>query len=212
MRELVTIGDLHAARPAARSRARRRSMGYVELGVTNPNFVAPTSAQVSASAGQPLINAAAALAAYMATSGTPSEHVSDPTVLAFQQAWNADPVSQINGSSSQLSDDGGYGPNTQAALASFGAYAVPAVNSGAAPVVTPPTPSPPLPSPAPGPAPSPAAGGSSDLLPLLGLGAAVAFGVWLLFFRKKKRGSRRAPAHSTSLVLRSNPRRRRAFA
>jgi peptidoglycan hydrolase-like protein with peptidoglycan-binding domain len=184
-------------------------MGWVEMGVTNPNFVAPSPSQVSAAGpGQPLIDAAQALAASMATGGTPSEHVSDPSVLAFQQAWNADPVSNINGSSSQLSDDGAYGPNTQAALASFGAYTVPAVNSGTAPVITPPvTPSPsPVAPVVPGTTPAK----SSDLVPLLAIAAAVAAAAYLLFFRKKRRRS--SSKHSTSLVLRSNPRRRRAFA
>jgi LPXTG-motif cell wall-anchored protein len=209
MRELVTIGDLHAARPAARSRARRRSMGFVEMGVTNPNFVAPSDAQMSASPpGSALVNAASALAAYMATSGTPSEHVNDPMVLAFQQAWNADPVSNLNGASSQLSDDGGYGPNTQAALSAFGAYAVPAVNSGASPVVTPPSPSPVAPV-VPGTSPAaPSTAAKSDLLPILAIVGVAGLAAWLLFFRKKKRGSSRRSSSTSMVLVKSNPRRR----
>jgi hypothetical protein len=207
MRELMTIGDLGAARPAARSRARRRmTMGFVDaIGVTNPNFLAPTNAQMGI-ANQPLLDAADALAAYFATHGVPSEHTSDPQVLAFQQAWNDDPVSGINAAASQLSDDGAYGPNTRAALNAFGLYQDFPVNSGAGPAPPPPapapSPSPPLVVPRPV---TPATTEGKSALPLLLVLGAVGLGAWLLFFRKKKRGGG-GSRHTRALITVKNPR------
>lgn len=100
------------------------------LGATNPSFVAPTVAQVQANPpGDALANAAVAMLNDFEQNGVPSEHVSDSFVVAFQQAWNADPLGQANGENGQLQVDGGYGPNSHDALASI-AGSAPAVNTG----------------------------------------------------------------------------------
>ena len=106
------------------------------LGVTNPSFIAPSADQVAAN--QPGANLAAltqALLAYFNSSGVPSEHVNDPNVMAWQEGWNADPISQVNGANSALSEDGGYGPNSALALASINGGNAPGINTTGAPVV-----------------------------------------------------------------------------
>jgi hypothetical protein len=208
MRQLSTIGDLAAARPAARSRSRRASMGAVHasMGQTNTAFAPPTPGQVSTNPpGDTLSSAANSLLIYIQQHGTPSIHEDNQTVLQFQTAWNADPLSDSNGANSQLSEDGGYGPNTHAALASIAGTA-PAVNPGTTPAVTPP-----IPAPVPGPAPvpplviphplvTPAHATTSHTGMWLLLGAAAVAAYFLL--RKKKRGG-------GSVIVKTNPRRRR---
>jgi len=112
--------------------------GEGTLGATNPSFIAPTAAQVQATPpGDALSNAGVALLTAFEANGVPSEHISDPSTLAFQNAWNADPLSQVNGANGALSVDGGYGPNVHDALASIAGGTAPAVNTGgggAAPV------------------------------------------------------------------------------
>lgn len=115
------------------------------LGQTNPNFQAPSAAQVAATPpGDTLSSAAVDLAKEIQTNGVPDEHTSNQAVLTFQTAWNNDPLSQVNGANSQLSEDGDYGPNTAAAYASI---------AGSAPPVNP--------SPAPTPTPTPSGGGQT---------------------------------------------------
>lgn len=114
------------------------------LGATNPSFAAPSAAQVAANPpGQPLSDAGVALLTDFGANGVPSEHASDPLVIAFQNAWNADPLSQVNGSNGTLDVDGGYGPNVHDALASIAGGSAPPVNTGPAPAPSPtPTPTP----------------------------------------------------------------------
>lgn len=107
--------------------------GEGTLGATNPSFAPPTPAQVAATPpGDALSNAGVALLTAFEANGVPSEHISDPSTLAFQQAWNADPLSQVNGANGSLADDGGYGPNVHDALASIAGGTAPAVNTGGA--------------------------------------------------------------------------------
>jgi hypothetical protein len=81
------------------------------LGATNPSFVAPTAAQVAANPpGDALANAAVAMLTDFENNGVPSEHISAPSVVAMQTAWNADPLGQANSANGQLQVDGGYGP------------------------------------------------------------------------------------------------------
>lgn len=101
------------------------------LGATNPSFLAPTAAQVAATPpGDALANAAVAMLSDFENNGVPSEHISAPSVVAYQTAWNADPLGQANGANGQLQVDGGYGPNVAAALASIDGGTAPPVNSG----------------------------------------------------------------------------------
>lgn len=103
------------------------------LGRVNPNFQAPSAAQVAANPpGDTLASAADDLLTQIAANGVPNEHVADQAVLTFQTAWNNDPLSQVNGSNSQLTEDGDYGPNIAAAIASIGGSAPP-VNPAPAP-------------------------------------------------------------------------------
>lgn len=176
-----------------RSRARRRAMAMgavYSMGQTNADFVAPTAAQVQATPpGTALSNAAVAMLSLFSSSGIPSEHTSNPTVLAFQKAWNADPLSQINGANGQLSEDGGYGANSQAALDAI-ANGAPAVNTG------------PAPAPAPQNMPTTVITGSTGPNWLLWGGvAAAAVGLWLLFRKRRPRVS--------SVTVRGNCGRRR---
>lgn len=115
------------------------------LGQTNPNFVPATAAQVQANPpGAALANAAVALLTAFSSGGVPSEHAYSQPVYDFQFAYNDDVVGQVNGSAGFLSEDGGYGPNTQAALSAIaGGTPAPAVNPAPAPSgTTPPTPTP----------------------------------------------------------------------
>jgi len=205
MRELVTIGDLYA-RPLSRDRMRRRqAMGRFsgpsgwDIGQTNPSFAPGAD---SSSGGQELQDAAIALLDYLDANGVPSEHTSDPNVLAFQTAWNADPAN--GAASAKLSADGDYGANTHDALAAMVGAVAPPVNTGAGPA--------PGPAPAPGPSPAPIVPASTTTGSHLGLFlllGAVALGGWLLM-RKKKRGGGGGHRSSRPLVeVRQNPRRRR---
>jgi hypothetical protein len=179
---------------------------YRGIGTTNPSFVAPTPGQIATNPpGDTLASAANSLLIYIQANGTPSEHEDNQTVLQFQTSWNNDPLSNANGENSQLSEDGGYGPNTHAALASIAGTA-PAVNTGPAPAVTPP-----IPPPAPGPAPVPPLVLPTPH-PLTSPTAASHTGMWLLLaaagvaayflLRKKKRST-------GSVIVKTNPRRRR---
>ena len=104
--------------------------GGGSLGATNPSFVAPTAAQVQATPpGDALANAAVAMLSDFSANGVPSEHISAPSVVAMQTAWNADPLGQLNGANGQLQIDGGYGPNVAAALASIDGGTAPPVNT-----------------------------------------------------------------------------------
>lgn len=189
MRELVTIGDLRSAGPAMRSRVRRVS--YLRsIGQTNPGFAPGVT---SSSAGSTLQDAATSLLNYLDSNGVPSEHVSDPNVVAFQTDWNADPGNAA--ASAQLSVDGGYGPNVHDALNAIVGGIAPNVNTGAAPVPSKPGGTTPTPT-APGTTPSSGMSGMGILLLL-----AAAAGVGYLAFGRKKR--------STSIIVRRNPRRRR---
>jgi hypothetical protein len=190
-RELVTIGDLRAAGPAARSRARRADylrMIPRSIGATNTAFAPGVTPDTASGALQ---DDAVSLLNYLDTHGVPSEHVNDPNVEAFQTAWNADPGNA--GGNAKLSVDGGYGPNTHDALNAVVGGTAPNVNTGSgpaphAPAVTP--------TPTPGTTPHMSGGGM-----LLLLGAALVGG-YLLFGRKK--GAR------ASVIIHKNPRRRAA--
>lgn len=211
MRDLVTIGDLYAARPLSRDRARRRSaLGRLSrpsgwsIGQTNPNFAPGAD---SSSGGQELQQAAIDLLDYLDANGVPSEHASDQHVEDFQIVWNADPAN--GAASAKLATDGDYGQNTHDALAAMVGAVAPPVNTGAAP----PSPSPaPAPSPSPGPSPAPIVPAhtttTTSHLGLLLLLGALGVGAWLLM-RKKKRARGGGSRHSSPLVeVRSNPRRR----
>lgn len=127
----------------------------VRIGQTNVNFQAPSSDQVANQPpGNVLAAAAQSLLNYFQSSGVPSEHTNNSQVMAFQTAWNGDPLSDINGSNSNLSQDGGYGPNTMAALASINGGSAPPVNTGPA--------GPPGPVGPPGPAPIPGGGSTTN--------------------------------------------------
>lgn len=113
------------------------------LGQTNPNFVVATPAQVAANPpSDALGNAAVALLTYMASHGVPNEHVYSQPVYDFQFAYNDDPLGQANGAAGFLSEDGGYGPNTRAALGAIAGQSGPAVNPAPAPPGPTPTPTP----------------------------------------------------------------------
>jgi hypothetical protein len=196
MRELVTIGDLRTVGPAVRSRANRlRYLNVIPMrgmGSTNPSFVPGANSDTG---GAELQDAGIALLNYLDTNGVPSEHVSDPNVVAFQTAWNADAANA--GNNQKLSVDGGYGPNVHDALAAMVGAVAPPVNTGNAPVpsqpggTTPATPgAPPLPL-------AQAGMGGGGVLLFLALALA---GGFVLFGSKKQR---------TSVTVRRNPRRRR---
>ena len=173
------------------------------LGATLASFVAPTAAQVAANPpGQALADAANAVLIEFAASGVPSEHVNDAKVLAFQTAWNANPIGQLNGGNSQLSVDGSYGANTHDALASLTAGAgAPAVNAAAA--GTTPVPTPAAPALIPVPAPTPAAttttaqASSTSAAPAIILGTLVVGSLVAVGFAAKKPLKAMRHAHYT---------------
>ena len=112
----ITIGSLHGTTNRLRAR-RLASVHPLFLGATNPNFIAPSAADVTANPiSDNLSNAAYALQNYLDGNGIPSEHDSVQVVGAFQAQWNADAISNSHGASSKLSVDAGYGDNTAAAL------------------------------------------------------------------------------------------------
>lgn len=193
-RTLYTIGLL----PRTVSRYSRRMAG---IGATNPNFAVPDDATVQAQAGSDLQNAAMVLLNALELS-VPSMHASDPNVLAFQNAWNADPVSSLvaNG---KLDVDGGYGPNVQTALNTLVGGIAPTPNLGTTPaapsgVTTLPT------IVVPGQVPS---SGGSDLGLILLIGGAAALGIYLL---TRKRGGGGHRASKPLVSIKTNPRRRRS--
>jgi LPXTG-motif cell wall-anchored protein len=150
----------------------------------------------SATAGGALQDAAAALLNYLDTHGVPSEHDSDPQVLAYQRVWNADPAN----ASDPLGLDGGYGPLTQGTLNVLTGGIAPAVNTGQGPA---PSPAPP------GVLVVPASGGSDMGWLLIAGGAGLL--AYLLFFRKKKHHGHHARPGAL-VEVKTNPRRRRARA
>jgi hypothetical protein len=180
-RQLVTIGDLRAARPLTRDRLRRQAR-------TLGSATASTGSEALQDAALAFINA-------LDVGGVPLESTVDPNVRAFQQAWNADPAN----AGDQLAVDGKYGPLTQGALNVMTGVAPP-VNYGGAPPAPAPSPTPP------GVLVTPAGGGGESTAFWLAL-AAVAVGGYLIFFRKRKKGATHHH-HGTTLEVKSNPRRR----
>jgi hypothetical protein len=201
MRELTTIGNLASMRRMER-RARLLPMrGIGWMGATNPNYVPPTLAQVDAEPPGPALSAAnVAMLEHFQTAGVPSEHTSDPFVLAFQQAYNADPASWAK--ASPLGDDGGYGSNTNTASNALvdytGGGVVPPVNAGASPVA----PQPVIVSPASSNVTVNTMAVPSWVKWTLGLAVAggLAYGAARLM-KKRRRGRRRRASSSTTLVL-----------
>jgi hypothetical protein len=203
MRELVTIGSLHNLRTmralerSARLAPMRRLSG---LGQTNPNYVAPSLTEVDAEPpGAALTAANVAMLNHFAADGVPSEHTSDPFVLAFQQAYNKDPATWA-ARRMKLGEDGGFGDNTHDASAALvdytGGGAVPPVNSGASPA--------PSVAPAVTPAVTPPASSPSPWPWVLGIGAAaaVAYAVHRAMKRRRTRRTGRARAlPSRAIVL-----------
>lgn len=209
MRELTTIGSLRTMRTIERSSrlVSLRGMGW--MGATDPGYVAPTAAQIDAELpGDALSAATLAMLEHFQTAGVPSMHVSDPFVLAFQQAYNKDPASWAQ--AHKLGIDGGYGPNVRDAADALAlatgavgvALIVPPVNTGAAPVV---------PSTVIVTRPSKSTttttttttetGLSTGAKWLLGIAAALALGWGASRMMKKRRGRRRASRPSTAIVL-----------
>ena len=161
----------------------------------------------STPAGDAAQNAALDLLNHFDSSGGATLiHTSDPTVMAFQSAWNGDGVASRYGT---LAEDGDYGPLTRTALAAIVGDVASAVNYGGAPPpspappaptpVTPPAPAPPHPLVTPTPAPSGSGEGGMAVVLLLGVAGIAAY---FLFFRKKKGGK-------TMIHLKTNPRGRR---
>ena len=208
MRELTTIGSLQSLRRADRGARMMtyRGMGWMGwIGQTNPNYVPPTDAELDAHPpGTELSNATVAMLEHFQTAGVPSEHDSDPFVLAFQQAYNRDPAPWA-AATMKLGEDGGFGQNSHDAAAALVVYmgggAVPAVNASAAPVA--PTPNAPAPS-TPGVTVLPQqtiVGHEPIATWKIALGvaaaAAAAYGVARMMKKKRRRGRRR----STAIVL-----------
>jgi hypothetical protein len=202
MRELTTIGNLRAMRTLDRSARLMPLRGMGWMGATNPNFFPPSAAQVDASPpGSALTAATVAMLQHFAQSGVPSEHATtaDPFVLAFQQMYNED---SLTASLPKLSEDGAFGPNVHDAAAALvdvtGGGSVPAVNTGAAPVVvvppsTPATPATPL---------ATTTKASHVVLWLLAIAAAVGVAYGAHRMMKKRRTRRRAAAlPSRAIVL-----------
>lgn len=153
-------------------------------------------------AGSALSTAAANLLNYLDANGVPSEHINDPQVNAYQQAWNADPAN----SADQLSVDGGYGPETQGTLNVLTGGIAPAVNTGP-PGTTPVSPTPVTPTPV---TPAPVTPAKTDSeVGFWILLAAVGVGAYLLLRKKKGKTVHHHHPASAAIELRSNPRRRR---
>ena len=185
-RQLVTIGDLTAARPLGRTRQRRQAM----IGLVQGPY--GMGAATSATAGEALQDAAMALLNKFDAQGVTPMGTADATVGDFQTAWNADPAN----ASDQLADDSDYGPLTQGALNAIVGVA-PAVNYGGN--ITP--------GPSPTPGTTPATTGGSSHLGLWLLLAAAGVGAYLLMRKKRRSGGGRRRAAPT-IEVRTNPRRR----
>jgi hypothetical protein len=144
------------------------------MGATNPNWVAPTAAQLATTPpGDALSNAVVAFLSYVETSGVPDEHTYNAQVAAIQSAYDSDPLAQVTG---PIDVDGGYGPNTQALVQALSGSS-PAINAAAV-----------------------AAGGvpqtttsstTGSSLGMFVLVAAIAGGAYLVFGRKKRQNPRR---------------------
>ena len=205
MRELRTIGAVGSPRAARAVRARSMhglslvpTMGSVDIGATNPSFQAPSTDQVQANPpGDALANAANALLIYMNSNGVPPESSYNAQVAAFQTAWNADPLGQVNGTNGTLQVDGGYGPNVQAALSSLSGGQSPAVNTSSSGNVASDVPL------------ASVAGGSSIPWGYIAIAAALGLAAYLYVHRRRKGSGARRRSGST-VEVRSNPRRRRA--
>lgn len=197
---------------AGRYARRVASMGAVSaMGQTESNFIAPTRAQFDANPpGAELAGATVAMLQHFARDGVPSEHAKDAFVLAFQQAYNKDPLRAATGSPVGLAEDGGFGDNSHA-VAEVLAYktpslVVPDVNTSNATMLpaidvpgtlpkkaTPATPAKPA--------------GESNVWPwVLGIGGA-AIVMWFLT-RKKRRGATHARATAPTVLVHANPLRR----
>jgi hypothetical protein len=188
MRELRTIGLLDRST----SRYTRRMRG---MAGTLASFSVPAD---GSAAGDALQNAAIVLLNFL-DQGVPSMHQASAEVLAFQQAYNADP---ITAATSKLSLDSAYGPNTQAALNVLVGGVAPAPNDAPpAPggvtvlptIVVPGTVAPSKPA---------SSGGDTGMLLLLAGGGLLA--AWLLLRKKKTRH------HAVSNPLRRRTGRRGA--
>jgi hypothetical protein len=116
----------------AYSEARLPQLPQAQVGQTNPNF-APPSGLDATTMGAGLTAALQTLLTTFAANGVPSEHVNDPTTASFQQVWNNDPTVSAAGGNALLNVDGGYGPNTAAAVAAINGGSAPAVNTNPAP-------------------------------------------------------------------------------
>lgn len=115
------------------------------VGSTNPNFAPPSGLNAN-TMGAGLQAALNTLLTNYSSNGVPSEHAYDSTAAAFQQVWNNDPIVSAAGGNALLSVDGGYGPNTAAAVAAINGGSAPSVNTNPAPPGAPP-PTPPSPAP-----------------------------------------------------------------
>jgi hypothetical protein len=87
----------------------------------NPNVLQVPSTTITGQVpGSALSSAAQALDSLLQSGSvpgyTPGQGPSNPTVLAFQQAWNNDPIGQA----APLQTDGEYGTNTQASMGVLG--------------------------------------------------------------------------------------------
>jgi hypothetical protein len=142
MRELTTIGNVHALRRSLRAverTARLRGIGIGYVGATNALYLAPSADELLAEPpGDALASATKTLLEHFATGGVPSEHVSDPVVLAWQKAVSADPSSWAQ-RTPKLGVDGGFGDNSHATAKALAAAlgldpAVPDVNTTTATV------------------------------------------------------------------------------
>lgn len=119
-------------------------LGQPFLGQTDPTLTqtgpgtyqsSPITVTGTGSAGPALQQAGDALNSLLTSSGAPAytsgQGPSNPTVLAFQQAWNADPLGQ----NAPLETDGEYGTNTMTAMQVMGYSNLPQPNvlSGGSP-------------------------------------------------------------------------------
>jgi hypothetical protein len=98
------------------------------LGQTNPLF-APPAGLTATTMGDALAAALNAMLTDFTANGVPSEHSVSATTLAFQKAWNKDPIVVAFGGNAKLSEDGGYGPNTSLATATVNGGSFPSVNT-----------------------------------------------------------------------------------